>query len=655
MPGPSWTFEPLPKKFVRRNAFEAEFFTGEEDNEEVYGRTDSLVREAIQNSLDACNGQKVFVRFFISWEEMQLPPERARPYLEGLIPHLEELRNELVTGPRVPPMSFLVIEDFGTRGLTGDVDRNEDPSPETEAQEKQSFYWFWRNVGRSGKSGNDLGRWGLGKTVFPATSRINALFGLTRRSSDNRVLLMGQAVTQVHRMGGQDFVPEGFFHDTNASAEIQMPVEEPETIAAFCGDFHLDRADQNGLSIVVPYPFTTVRGADILQSVMVHWFLPILRRQLVVMVDGPDLGGVVTVSDSTIAQVAGQLRWNGSRNERKHAPPPFEFVRAAIDRQASNGLCPLQLVDAERVPQWNDALFPEGLLADLRGQFNRYQMVALRVPISLRLKNGSYEKSNFDVFIQRFEAVEQSEDNYTREGMTIPKVFSLSGYRGLRALLIVEQGPLSRLLGDAEGPAHITWSTGESRPDASFQHWKGRVDFVKKAPAKLASLLSPPPEGINEDWLVEIFNIEEPSDSGPRRRNGGRVSGPAPAIPPPPPPPPPPPRVGTFEIERTTGGFRIKPAPDADRLPGRISVVVAYDLPGGSPISHYSPLDFRFDENHRGDGRLSLSLRSVDVIERENNRLVIVPTQNDFLVEASGFRTISGDLFIRAEESEVEE
>src|SRR5262249_31613702 len=155
----------------------------------------------------ACqDGQRVHVRFFLSREGMQIPPEKAASYLDGLTPHLSALNNELAANPRgAAPMSFLVIEDFGTRGLTGDDRRNEDPSPETEEQAKQSFYWFWRNVGRPGKSGNDRGRWGLGKTVFPATSRINTLFGLTRRSTDNRVLLMGQAVTKVHSMGDQEY------------------------------------------------------------------------------------------------------------------------------------------------------------------------------------------------------------------------------------------------------------------------------------------------------------------------------------------------------------------------------------------------------------------------------------------------------------------
>src|SRR5438046_1755766 len=61
-----------------------------------------------------------------------------------------------------------------------------------------NFYYFWRNVGRSGNTDDKLGRWGLGKTVFPAASAINTFWGLTVRKSDARKLLMGQSVLRTH-------------------------------------------------------------------------------------------------------------------------------------------------------------------------------------------------------------------------------------------------------------------------------------------------------------------------------------------------------------------------------------------------------------------------------------------------------------------------
>src|SRR3954470_21353040 len=93
---PVWEFERVNPRSVRRDPFEAAFFTGEEESEEVYGRTDSLVRESIQNSLDARIDQRpAIVRFGISTPTQILPTEVAARYLTGLAAHLGVLENEL--------------------------------------------------------------------------------------------------------------------------------------------------------------------------------------------------------------------------------------------------------------------------------------------------------------------------------------------------------------------------------------------------------------------------------------------------------------------------------------------------------------------------------------------------------------------------------
>ncbi len=85
-------------------------------------------------------------------------------------------------------MSYLAVADFGTRGLTGDPGAV--PELDEDAGTRNGYYYFFRNVGRSGKGEGDRGRWGLGKAVLPVSSRIRAIFGLTIRPDDNRPLLL---------------------------------------------------------------------------------------------------------------------------------------------------------------------------------------------------------------------------------------------------------------------------------------------------------------------------------------------------------------------------------------------------------------------------------------------------------------------------------
>ncbi len=104
-----WSFEVKHPKSIHRDPFEAEFFTGEDDDDLEDSHTDSLVREVLQNSLDAVrsDGAPVRVRIAIDRDVQILSSEKGGRYLEGLIPHLETLGNPLVIGGKpLPEMDY---------------------------------------------------------------------------------------------------------------------------------------------------------------------------------------------------------------------------------------------------------------------------------------------------------------------------------------------------------------------------------------------------------------------------------------------------------------------------------------------------------------------------------------------------------------------
>ena len=187
-----WSFRRMSKSEPNTDTLHGEFFT----ESDLSGK---LVRETLQNCLDASSKTgPVRVRFALSSEPLQA--DRASTYLDGLEKHLASLADEDGFDPalraaalagKLAEMSvpFLAIEDFGTTGLVGDETQYDDWSQQPAID--NSFYWFFRNVGRSGKGEGAAGSWGVGKWVFPNASRINALLALTRRSTDERTLLMG--------------------------------------------------------------------------------------------------------------------------------------------------------------------------------------------------------------------------------------------------------------------------------------------------------------------------------------------------------------------------------------------------------------------------------------------------------------------------------
>src|SRR5205814_895981 len=63
----------------------------------------------------------------------------------------------------------------------------------------------------SDKEQGDRGRWGVGKFVFPRSSRVSSFWAVTVRHGDLRRLLMGRAILKTHAIDGRRFVADGYF------------------------------------------------------------------------------------------------------------------------------------------------------------------------------------------------------------------------------------------------------------------------------------------------------------------------------------------------------------------------------------------------------------------------------------------------------------
>src|SRR5262249_44949818 len=171
---PAWYFNRLRRGDRIRDPIQGEFFA----SEAIDGPAEALVREGIQNSLDAnprdAKGQPlskvIRVRIFLSGHEGAATAARVNPYLEGAWEHIHAEKAGLHEPPEEgTSCPFLVFEDFCTTGLTGDPEQWEDRE-----NAKNPFFYFFRAEGRSPKGADDRGRWGVGKAVFPRASRINS-------------------------------------------------------------------------------------------------------------------------------------------------------------------------------------------------------------------------------------------------------------------------------------------------------------------------------------------------------------------------------------------------------------------------------------------------------------------------------------------------
>jgi hypothetical protein len=612
-----WHFRVMARGEINQDPTQEDYF-----NTAALGNfSDALVRESIQNSLDAkIRGSNEPVRVRITFpDDSDLPHTAdAAPYLQNIWEHIGAA--DVVSDPPDPTekVSFLVFEDFGTRGLAGDPELSDDP----EAGERADFYYFWRNIGRGKKEGEERGRWGLGKTMFPASSRIHAFFGLTIRQNDATPLLMGQSVLAIHHIGGEKHYPYGYFGN-HAEDQFTLPVSDHNLTDDFSTIFSLSREDETGLSVVVPYPREQISSEDVLVSVVKHYFFPILSGDLVVeidaggrlmKIDASSIDDIVTANFSDEDQIfSGTLalaKWFLSL--------PSENIVVAAQQQPN------------RSPSWGSELFTPGQIETLAEALDTMDPVCVRVPVYVKPVGEIATLSYFHVVLERDPDLELPLDEFIRSGITISGVHSLRE-SGVRALVIAEDLPISTMLGDSENPSHTEWQDRSRNFVGKYSVGKSTLAFVKDAPRGFLRLLNKRSEQIDDTALRHLF--PDPTSAGGKKTSApgttskpGRKRRPRTPV-----------NVESrpriFMLSKVAGGFTATITEEGCKhLPMPIRVRMAYDVRKGNPYKRWAEADFDLrTEPER------IVLANGDIQSVDGNRLEIIATAPGFRLQVTGF------------------
>jgi hypothetical protein len=606
---PSWHFREMDRGEINVDPVHDEFFKAQD-------LADALVRESIQNSLDARRGNsKVHVRFRFSSDDRALAPAIAQRYLAGLEPHLPAGAADLAGA-----MPFLVVEDSGTRGLVGDP--GEDPELDADGwsgSTRNDFYYFWRNVGRSGKGELDRGRWGLGKAVFPVSSRIRTMFGLTFRADDGQRLLLGQSVVKTHILDGKRHAPYGFFAHVGSDS-FPHAIDDPPLIDRFITDFGLQR-DEPGLSIVVPFHrHDDLRFDGIVQSVIRQYFYPIIRNDLMVTVE--ENGTSEPISARTIEEVAARHGMDDGLARL------CKLTRTSVLLEEHEWIT-IPEPAAAGAPKWRADAIAAGQLERLRQRFEEGDVLAFRVSLPVRRKRSRAASSHFSVVLEKDESLRRGEHHFIRRGITIPEVRSTRD-KPVRALLVTDDDALSTFLGDAENPAHSDWSERNDKIRMLYENGASTLRYVKNAISTIASMLAMPPAGRAPDLLADIFSVTVPSEATARglaNRRGEAESTPGNRE-----------RIGikapeqTMRIEPVSGGFRLIGTGQTTGSDIPLIAEMAYRTRNGNPFRKYSPFDFTL-----GEGAIQVEAEGVTIRSREANRIEMITTRPHFEVALTGF------------------
>ena len=598
-----WLFRSMPKNEVERDVTQRSQFDTDEARIEA-----TLIREAHQNSLDAkMKGSSSPVRTRISF----FTPHGNEDYFESIFAplksHLQASKVDLTEIDFRKP-TFVIIEDFGTTGLTGKWD----------AWDDAPFSDFWRREGRSHKSGSSNGRWGLGKLVFSSASRIRTFFGLTvRHDVPGESLLMGQAVLMTHEIGGNKFVPYGFFANEDKE-QLQLPETDPAEIAKFRDAVGISRSDEPGFTVAIPFPIEQLSPKSLIEGVLKHYFFPILTGQLEVQVDGE------LINSTTFDSVAAKYMTNELR------PELIAFIRKIDHAQKAE---PDIILNSKWVTDIESAIGPEKL-TELRHAFTKEDtLIHARVPISLRKIDGTAQETYFDLFLMKGAQGTKGESLYIRSTITVPNESRYFSAADTFAALIAKDEPIAGFLGDAENPAHTQWNGSAEKLKEQWKAGSTRLSEIRNSLRLFYKALGQLEEFTEQDALLDFFSIED-MEAGKKRKKAA-VKPRVPEIPA---------AKKAYRIAARKGGFAIRPGGglSPEELPVIVKVRVAYDVLSGNPLKRYDPLDFRLDQ-----APITIEPKGAEIATPAPNSLEIEITDVNFSVDVNGF-DVNRDLLVDA-------
>jgi hypothetical protein len=605
----------------QRDPIQGEFF----NTDSITTTADEVVREAVQNSLDAIADGTVRVRLYVSGDAGALPPPEAERYFAGLWEHAqacgadEHLKDQ--------SCRFVVVEDFGTTGLTGDETAYEEPSPDGH----NDFFYFFRAEGKSGKSGADRGRWGVGKYVFPKASKVNSFFAMTMRANGSGFpgpLVMGQAVMKNHKAEGKNWEPDGWWAVIDEE-EVPVPARDAEVIKDFRDTWEVQRIDEPGLTVVIPYVDDDLNEAQLRRSVIRDYFIAILAKTLTVDIVASG-NESCQINADTLDEVIETLE-PAERNEVRR--------NADLTRWAFNA-SPADVVMTQTPtgpPSWQTELITDHARQQIRTALDAGQSVVVRVPVNIvTTPEGASSASSFDVLL-RPEATHRGTPLFVREGIIVSEVRSRM-LPGVRAIVLIQPGAMADLLGDAEGPAHTNWSEKTGGFKGKYKYGGTWLTFIRQAPGRILDIVRGSDDEEDLTLGAEFFSV--PSDTDEKNATGGPEVGGDTTQPPSPPSPGSPQRIRI--TKRQGGGFTVR-LTDAGADITRVEVLAAYDRSRGNPFAKWSRDDFDISD-------LDVQVVGGTVIEQEDNHLVAgVTDPGQFALRVDGF-DVNRDVRVMARE-----
>ncbi len=586
-----------------------------------------LLREIFQNALDAKSASANCVEVTLQNKELS---GEAASFISGLLPasHLERYNASVPHLKQAFPAtvtSCLVVEDFGTSGLTGDLD-----NPELDGS-GQNWNAFWFREGEGGKEhGSGNGGAGQGKITYFSTSGIRTIFGYTVRQDHMDEALFGASSFlrdyehEAHKWKRDAYW--GAWAGTPPDERV-APLQFGDTIVKFRQYLGLQRTPKHsGLSLIIP----SAKAIDIDQAIRItiaEFFVPIYRGDLIVTIGDIRIerASIVALADSYLTDAqARALHTCTTKGYRK-------FLEQAIDRSQKDDVVVANMVTAAN--QLTEANFDEDGLKTMREAYQNEAAVAVRFPVAVKPRSGPAIICHFDVHLFCPFGLDQPEQAVIRRDLLIGEEPIGGGKLRQRArgLTLINDRELSKLLLSAEEATHLRWNTKLPRLSEYYKAGDTVVAIVRNAMVKFLDVLTEGDQKRDFRLLAKYFSA--PGDTPIAQTKGKKTpDGKQPKVP----GDIPPPKPKVLAIDPLPDGCRIRPAKadalQSAKLPLRVTAEFAYEGLDKDAFSEYDPLDFDLR-----DATFSITGSGYSIVEKTLNGLIFLIENSDFVMTIGGF------------------
>jgi len=584
-----------------------------------------LLREVLQNALDARTSPDAPVTVSLAYRELDAD---AIQWMGALVTdeHLNRLKESMphVDDKPAAVKSCLVIEDFGTCGLTGVLD-----NPESDGK-GQNWNAFWFREGEGGKenaAGN--GGAGQGKITYFSTSAIRTIFAYTVRSDTGDEALMGAcSFLRDYSHEGQRWKRDAYWGRMEGEHEdrIVLPAQDRGTIDSFRTSLKLKRnPDQTGLSLAIPSP-KEFDQQSAMQIVIAEFYVPLLRGDLIVEFDDQIIG------KDNVEELAGKLLSDErARDLRTCMTAGYrQFLSDSLENSRSSHVVTTKAIG--KVADITEAIFDVEVLDGLREKIEKENIVSIRLPILIRSQKEAVVNSSFDVHLACPFDLDRPEQAIIRRDLLIGDEPIGGGKlrQKARGLTLIGNDALSKLLLAAEEPTHLRWNASRPRVKEYFKSGPETVAVVRNAMSKLLDVLTGGEQKRDFKLLSKYFSA--PGLDSPMPTKGKRKGRDIP----PPPTDLPPPKPRLLAIEALEDGCRVRPARagalTTENIPLEVTVEFAYEGIERDAFNEYDPFDFDL-----ADSGFVVTTANCVVNAKSFNRLNFTILSSDFDLKLTGF------------------